>query len=106
MGYGCLDDRCSLSSIEMKVDQQTEFEKKNTALKSFIREKTALVEAGIEAMLTLITHNKSAKSCSKLIYLTTSVSRRRYQNVSFYTSREGSQNLVKHLHPYSKPEIY
>ena len=53
-----------LSSIEKKVDQQTEFEKINPALKSFFRGKTALVEAGIEAMLTLITH-KSAKSCSQ-----------------------------------------
>ena len=53
-----------LASIEKKVEQQV-LEIINPALKSFFRGKKALVEAGIEALLTLITHNKSANSCSQ-----------------------------------------
>ena len=53
-----------LASIE-KVEQQQVLENINPALKSFFRGKKALVEAGIEALLTLITHNKSANSCSQ-----------------------------------------
>ena len=59
-------DRSNLGvSIEKKVNQQAVFESINPALKSFFRGKTALVEAGIDALLTLITHNKSANSCSQ-----------------------------------------
>ena len=54
-----------LSKIEKSVKQQEIFESINPALKSFFRGKKALVEAGIEALLTLITHDKSGKSCSK-----------------------------------------
>ena len=54
-----------LASIEKKVNQQAVFESINPALRSFFRGKTALVEAGIDALLTLITHNKSANSCSQ-----------------------------------------
>ena len=49
-----------LASIEKKVEQQQVLENINPALKSFSRGKKALVEAGIEALLTLITHNNSA----------------------------------------------
>ena len=54
-----------LASIEKKVNQQAAFESINPALRSVFRGKTALVEAGIDALLTLITHNKSANSCSQ-----------------------------------------
>ena len=54
-----------LASIEKKVEQQQVLENINPALKSFFGGKKALVEAGIEALLTLITHNKSANSCSQ-----------------------------------------
>ena len=54
-----------LADIEKKVNQQTVFEGINPALRSFFRGKTALVEAGIDALLALITHNKSANSCSQ-----------------------------------------
>ena len=37
----------------------------NPALKSFFRGKTSVVEAGIEAILNLVTHDKSAKSSSQ-----------------------------------------
>ena len=47
------------------VKQQDVFEKINPSLRSFFRGKKALVEAGIEALLTLITHDKSGKSCSQ-----------------------------------------
>ena len=61
-------DRSSLqvlSTIEKRVNQQQIFESINPALRSFFRGKKALVEAGIEALLTLITHDKSGKSCSQ-----------------------------------------
>ena len=54
-----------LNEIEKSVKQQEIFEKINPVLKSFFRGKKALVEAGIEALLSLITHDKSAKSCSQ-----------------------------------------
>ena len=54
-----------LNEIEKSVKQQEIFEKINPALKSFFHGKKALVEAGIEALLSLITHDKSAKSCSQ-----------------------------------------
>ena len=54
-----------LSGIEKTVRQQEIFESINPALRSFFRGKKALVEAGIEAILTLITHDKSGKSCSQ-----------------------------------------
>ena len=37
----------------------------NPALKSFFRGKAAVVEAGINAIIALITHNKFANSCSQ-----------------------------------------
>ena len=54
-----------LSALEKKVNQQAVFKSINPALRSFFRGKAALVEAGIDALLTLITHNKSANSCSQ-----------------------------------------
>ena len=54
-----------LASIEKSVEQQKTLEGINPALKSFFRGKTETVEAGIDALLALITHNKSATSCSQ-----------------------------------------
>ena len=54
-----------LSKVEKNVNQQGTLESINQALKSFFRGKTALVEAGIVALLPLITHNKSTNSCSQ-----------------------------------------
>ena len=53
-----------LNEIEKSVKQQEIFEKINPALKSFFRGKKALVETEIKALLSLITNDKSAKSCS------------------------------------------
>ena len=47
------------------MKQQEKFEKINPALKSLFHDKKILVEPGIEALLSLITHDKSAKSCSQ-----------------------------------------
>ena len=54
-----------LAKIEKSVKQQEVFEQINPSLKSFFRGKKALVEAGIEALLSLITHDKSGKSSSQ-----------------------------------------
>ena len=54
-----------MNEVEKSVKQQEIFEKINPALKLFFRCKKALVEAGIEALLSLITHDKSAKFCSQ-----------------------------------------
>ena len=55
-----------LNEIEKSVKHQEIFGKINPALKLFFRGKKALVKAGIEALLSLITHDKSAKSCSQV----------------------------------------
>jgi hypothetical protein len=54
-----------LSGIESEVKQQDILERINPRLKSFFRGKSATVEAGIDAILKLVTHNKSANSCSQ-----------------------------------------
>ena len=54
-----------LAKIEKDVHQRDTLEGINPALKSFFRGKAAIVEAGIDALITLITHNKSANSCSQ-----------------------------------------
>ena len=54
-----------LSKIEKSVKQQDVLEQINPSLKSIFRGKKALVEAGIEALLSLITHDKSGKSSSQ-----------------------------------------
>ena len=53
-----------LSQIEKTVRQREMFESINPALKSFFRGKKTVVEAGIEALLALISHDKSGKSSS------------------------------------------
>ena len=54
-----------LLRIEKTVKQQDVSEKIYPSLRCFFRGKKALVEAGIEALLTLITLDKSGKSCSQ-----------------------------------------
>ena len=54
-----------LARVEKSVKQQEILEKINPALRSFFRGKKAIAEAGIEALLSLLTHDKSAKSCSQ-----------------------------------------
>ena len=49
-----------LNEIEKFVNQQEIFENINPALKSFFRGNKAQVEAGIEALLSLITHDNPA----------------------------------------------
>ena len=61
-------DRSSLqvlAKVEKNVSLQATMEGINPALKSFFRGKAAVVEAGIDALIALITHNKSATSCSQ-----------------------------------------
>ena len=55
-----------LNEIEKSAKHQEIFGKINPALKLFFRGKKALVKAEIEALLSLITHDKSAKSCSQV----------------------------------------
>ena len=61
-------DRSSLqvlAKIEKNVSQQETMEGINHTLTAFFRGKAAVVEAGIDALISLITHNKSANSCSQ-----------------------------------------
>ena len=53
------------SKIEKSVKQQGVLEQFNPSLKSFFRGKIALVKARIEALLSLITLDKSGKSSSQ-----------------------------------------
>ena len=48
-----------LAEVENSVKQKEIFEDISPSLKSFFHGKSALVEAGIEALLNLITHDKS-----------------------------------------------
>ena len=60
-------DRSSLDvlyEIEKTVKQREILEGINPSLKSFFRGKKTTVEAGIEALLALVTHDKSGKSTS------------------------------------------
>ena len=54
-----------LAKIEKQVNQRGSVENINPNLKSFFRGKKTVVESGIEALLALIMHDKSAKSCSQ-----------------------------------------
>ena len=54
-----------LSKIEKSVNQHDVLDKINPSLKLLFRGKKALVETGIEALLSLITHDKSGKSSSQ-----------------------------------------
>ena len=54
-----------MTKVEKNVSQQETMEGINPALKTFFRGKAAVVEAGIDALITLVTHNKSANSCSQ-----------------------------------------
>ena len=47
------------------MKQQTVLEGINPGLRSFFRGKTATVESGIDAIISLVTSNKSANSCSQ-----------------------------------------
>ena len=60
-------DRSNLSvlyDIEKQVQQREILEGINPSLKSFFRGKKTKIEAGIEALLSLISHDKSGKSSS------------------------------------------
>ena len=54
-----------LAEVEKSVKQQKIFEGINPSIKSFFHGKSPLVEAGIEALMNLITHGKSRRSCSQ-----------------------------------------
>ena len=53
-----------LSNLETSVKQREAFEKINPSLKSFFRGKKTTVEAGINAIVTLVSRDSSGKSCS------------------------------------------
>ena len=55
-----------LAEVEKSVKQQEIFEGINPSTKSFFCGKSALVEAGIEALQNLIIHEKSGRSCSQV----------------------------------------
>ena len=52
------------SAMEKGIKQRDEFERIKPSLKPFFRGKKTVVEAGILALLRLVTHDKSANSCS------------------------------------------
>ena len=54
-----------LSKVEKDMNQQEILESINSALQFFFRGKSAHVEARIDALLKLLTHNKSANSFSQ-----------------------------------------
>ena len=54
-----------LAEVKKSVKQQEIFEGINPSIRFFFPGKSALVEAGIEALLNLITHDKSGRSCSQ-----------------------------------------
>ena len=54
-----------LATIEKSVKQRELFESINPSLKSFFRGKKTVVEAGIDALMTVVSHDKSGKSCSQ-----------------------------------------
>jgi len=53
-----------LYKIEKSAKQCETFEGINPALKSFFGGKRIVVESGIEALITLVSHDKSGKLCS------------------------------------------
>ena len=53
-----------LSNVEKTVKQRETFEQINPSLKSFFRGKKTTVDAGINAIVTLESRDKSGKSCS------------------------------------------
>ena len=54
-----------LATIEKSVKQRELFESINPSLKSFFQGKKTVVEAGINALMTLVSCDKSGKSCSQ-----------------------------------------
>ena len=53
------------ATIEKSVKQRELFKSINPSLKSFFQGKKTVVEAGINALMTLVSHDKSGKSCSQ-----------------------------------------
>ena len=53
-----------LGKLEKEIKLRDKFESVNPSLKPYFRGKDAIVEAGIYALLKLVTYNKSANSCS------------------------------------------
>ena len=53
-----------LSQVETSVKQRNTLENICPRLKSFFRGKKTTVEAGIDSLLTLVSHDKSGKSCN------------------------------------------
>ena len=53
-----------LGTLEKQIKMREKFESVNPALKSFFRGRDAIVEAGIHALLKVVTYDKSANSCS------------------------------------------
>ena len=54
-----------LATIEKSVKQRQLFELINPSLKSFFQGKKTVVEAGMGALMTLVSHDKSGKSFSQ-----------------------------------------
>ena len=55
-----------LAEVEKSVKQQEIFEGINPSIKSSFCGKSALAEAGIEALQNLIIHDKTGRSCSQV----------------------------------------
>ena len=53
-----------LSQVETSVKQRNTLENISPRLKSLFRGKKTTVEAGIDSLLTLVSHDKSGKSCN------------------------------------------
>ena len=95
-----------LNEIEKSVKQQEIFEKINPALKSFFHDKKALVEAGTETLLSLITHDKSAKSCPQADLFDFTCEREGVSKTVFLYQNSDLQNLGKQHYQYLKQKVY
>ena len=84
-----------LSKTEKSVNQQDVLDQIIPSLKSFFRGKKALVKAGIEDLLSLITHDKSGKSSSQADLFNQSAKESKSIKEYSYSSKYDLLNLGK-----------
>ena len=79
-----------MNELEKDIKLRGKFESVNPALKPYFRGKDAIFESGIYALLNLVTHNKSANSCSLA------------DELDYIVESEGK---VKHMSLYHQPRF-
>ena len=95
-----------LNEIAKSVKQQEIFETIHPALKSFFCGKTALVESGIEALLSLITLISLLNPAPKLTFFISYVKERVSAKEFSYINKDDLQNLGKQHYQYLKHNMY